>query len=160
AAKDAHQYALEKAEKAGVALRQEVNMLHMLTDAYNKALQARLDAETQTKRLLVHIRNNMFYYMQAIWSMEPPDQRLLRLCEVQVPVLEVESRSYRVKVLPDDDLFAPFREPGTEKHKAFLHGKLKHNANGQFETRPLADVAQIDTLLGFKGNYMIFPMKE
>jgi hypothetical protein len=63
-------------------------------------------------------------------------------------------------VLPDDDLFAPFREPGTEKHKAFLHGKLKHNANGQFDTRSLADIAQIDTLLGFKGNYMIFPMKE
>src|SRR5262249_25832157 len=125
AAKDAHQYALEKAEKAASALRQEVNTLHTLTEAYNKTLQNRLDNETQVKRLLVHIRNNIFYYMQAIWSMEPPDQRFLRLHKVRVPILELQSRSYRVKVEKDDDIFAPFREPGTEKHKAFLHGTLK-----------------------------------
>ena len=117
AAKDAHQYAMEKAERASVALKQEVNALHQLTDQYNKMLQARLDNETQVKRLLVHIRNNIFYYMQAIWSLEPPDQRYLRLHKVQVPVLELESRSYRVKVEPDKDIFAPFRAPGTEKHR-------------------------------------------
>ena len=108
----------------------------------------------------MHIRNNIFYYMQAIWSMEPPDQRFLRLHKVRVPVLELESRSYRVRVATDDDIFAPFREPGTEKHRAFLHGTLKHNAAGGFDTKPLVEVAQLDILLGFKGNYMIFPMKE
>jgi hypothetical protein len=159
AAKDAHQYALEKAEKAAAALRQEVNTLHTLTDNYNKTLTDRLDNETKVKRLLVHICSNIFYYMQAIWSMEPPDQRYLRLYKVQVPILELESRSYRVKVQPDDDIFAAFREPGTEKHKAFLHGTLKHNAGGTFETKSLVEVADLDTLLGFKGNYMIFPMK-
>ncbi len=113
------------------------------------------------KRLLVHIRNNIFHYMQAIWTMEPPDQRFLRLYKVRVPVLELESRSYRVTVEPEtDDIFAPFREPGTEKHKAFLHGTLKHNAGGGFDTKSLVEVADLDTVLGFKGNYMIFPMKE
>jgi hypothetical protein len=161
AAKDAQQYAMEKAERAAAALRQEVNTLHTLTDAYNKAVQARLDNETKVKRLLVHIRNNIFYYMQAIWSMEPPDQRYLRLHKVQVPILELESRTYRVKVQKDDDdIFARFREPGTEKHRAFLHGTLKHNPNGSFDTRSLVEVADLDSLLGFEGNYMIFPMKE
>lgn len=163
AAKDAHQYALEKAEKAAAALKQEVNTLHTLTDQYNKAMQERLDNETKVRRLLVHIRNNIFYYMQAIWSMEPPDQRYLRLHKVQVPILELESRTYRVKVAKEngeDDIFARFREPGTEKHRAFLHGTLKHNPNGTFGTKPLVEVADLDTLLGFKGNYMIFPMKE
>jgi hypothetical protein len=163
AAKDAHQYALEKAEKAGAALRQEVNTLHSLTDAYNKCVQARLDNETKVKRLLVHIRNNIFYYMQAIWSLEPPDQRFLRLYKVQVPVLELESRTYRVKVAKEpteSDIFARFREDGTEKHRAFLTGTLKHNANGAFDTVPLAEIADINTLLGCEGNYMIFPMKR
>ena len=70
AASDEHKYAVEKAEKMAVALRQEVNTLHSLTDAYNKTLQARLDNETKVKRLLVHFRNNIFYYMQAFgaWS--------------------------------------------------------------------------------------------
>ena len=159
AAKDAQQYALEKAEKAAAALRQEVNMLHTLTENYNRTLENRLDNETKVKRLLVHICKNIFYYMQAIWSMEPPDQRYLRLYKVQVPILELESRSYRVKVQVEDDIFATFREPGTEKHKAFLHGTLKHSADGTFQTKPLVEVADLDTLLGFKGNYMIFPMK-
>jgi hypothetical protein len=161
AAKDAHQYAVEKAEKAAAALKQEINTLHQLTEQYNKTLQARLDNETKVKRLLVHIRNNIFYYMQAIWSMEPPDQRYLRLHKVQVPILELESRTYRVRVEPeDDDIFARFREENTEKHRAFLHGTLKHNPSGTFDTNPLVEVADLDTPLGFKGNYMIFPMKQ
>jgi hypothetical protein len=163
AAKDAHQYALEKAEKAAAALKQEISTLHTLTEQYNKAVQARLDNETRVRRLLVHIRNNIFYYMQAIWSMEPPDQRYLRLYKVQVPVLELENRSYRVKVQKEsdvDDIFARFRKPDTEKHRAFLHGTLKHNADGAFDTKPLVEVADLDNLLGFKGNYMIFAMRE
>jgi hypothetical protein len=98
--------------------------------------------------------------MQAIWSLEPPDQRYLRLHKVQVPILEAESRSYRVDVRASEDIFASFREPGTEKHKAFLHGTLKHEADGAFPTRSLVEVADLDTLLGFKGNYMVFPMRE
>lgn len=160
AAKDAHDYAEQKAEKAAAALREEVSNLHALTDAYNKAVQLRLDNETKVERLLVHIRNNIFYYMQAIWSLEPPDQRFLRLYNVQVPVLELDSRSYKVMVATEQDIFSSFREAGTEKHKGFLHGKLKHNPDGSFPTKTLVEVADLDTLLGFKGNYMIFPLRE
>jgi hypothetical protein len=163
AAKDAHQYAMEKAERAGAALKEEISTLHLLTEQYNKTLQARLDNETKVKRLLVHIRDNIFYYMQAIWTLEPPDQRYLRLHKVEVPVLELESRSYRVKVAPElDDIFARFREPGTRKHRAFLHGRLKHNAapNPPFRSKPLVEVADLGTFIGFIGNYMLFPMKE
>lgn len=31
---------------------------------------------------------------------------------------------------------------------------------GYFNTKPLVEVADLDTLLGFKGNYMIFPLME
>ena len=168
AAKDAHQYAAEKTEKAAVALRQEVNNLHALTTDYIQSLQTHLDNETRCGRLLCHIRNNIFYYMQAIWSMEPPDQRFLRLHKVQIPQLELNTtvnpengaaipdRHYAVAVEISEDIFEDFREPGTEKHKAFMSGSLKPVT--QF--KPLVEVADLDNLLGFKGNYMIFPMKE
>jgi hypothetical protein len=169
AAKDAHQYAVEKAEKAAAAMREEVNNLHALTTEYNKTLRMHLDNETRVKRLLVHIRNNIFYYMQAIWSMEPPDQRFLRLHKVQVPQLvlasvadpnnpnaTVSDRSYAVEVQPSPDIFADFREPGTTKHRAFMTGKLEKVT----EYKSLVEVADLDNLLGFKGNYMIFPLKE
>lgn len=168
AAKDAHQYAVEKAEKAAAALRQEMSGLHSYTAEYNQTLRMHLDNETKVKRLLVHIRNNIFYYMQAIWSMEPPDQRFLRLHKVQVPVLElatiqdpttgnqVPDRHYRVEVSPTDDIFAIFRTPGTTKHKAFMAGNLQPITR----SKPLVEVADLDSPLGYKGNYMIFPLKE
>ena len=169
AAKDAHQYAVEKTEKAAVALRQEVGNLHTLTQEYNTTLHDHLDNETRVKRLLVHIRNNIFYYLQAIWSMEPPDQRFLRLHTVQVPQLDlaqvpdpndsaalVPDRTYRVELAPRDDIFEDFRTPGTTKHRAFLTGHL----DPVTKFRPLVEVADLDSLLGFKGNYMIFPLKE
>lgn len=169
AAKDAHQYAVEKAEKAAAAMRQEVNNLHALTTEYNKTLRTHLDNETRVKRLLVHLRNNIFHYMQAIWSMEPPDQRFLRLHKVQVPQLKlatvsdpvnpgatIPDRRYTVQVTPSEDIFAGFREPGTTKHHAFMTGTLEKVT----EYKPLVEVADLDNLLGFKGNYMIFPLKE
>lgn len=169
AAKDAHQYAVEKQEKSAAALRQEMGSLHALTAEYNKTLRDHLDNETCVKRLLVHLRNNIFYYMQAIWSMEQPDQRFLRLHKAQVPHLELDTipdpdnpdatlpnRSYRVQVTASDDIFENFREPGTTKHKALMSGRLKPVT----EFKSLVEVADLDNLIGFKGNYMIFPLKE
>ena len=160
AAKDAHQYALEKAEKAAAALKQEVNNLHQLTEQYNRALQARLDNETQVKRLLVHLRNNILYYMQAIWTLEPPDQRFLRLQNVAVPVLKLASRSYRITVAPDDDIFAAFRADGTKRYRAQMHGTFEHPPGGGFETRPLVQVADLGKVVHCFGNYLAFAMNE
>jgi hypothetical protein len=169
AARDAHQYAVEKAEKAASALQQEVANLHTLTKEYNDTLRNHLDNETRCERLLVHLRNNIFYYMQAIWSMEPPDQRFLRLHRVEVPVLKlaeipdpdhpgstIADRSYRVAVAASDVIFQSFREPGTTKHVAFMKGRLQPIT----EFKPLVEVADLDNLVGFKGNYLIFPLKE
>jgi hypothetical protein len=171
AAKDAHQHAVEKADKAAAAMQREVNQLHVLTGAYNDTLREHLDNETRVKRLLVHLRSNILYYMQAIWGMEPPDQRFLRLHKAQVPQLEfdqiadpnqpgtfVPDRRYRVQVNPIPDVFSAFREPGTSKHRAFLTGRIKPVTS--FVPNALVDVADLDNLLGFKGNYMIFPLKE
>jgi hypothetical protein len=163
AAKDAHEYAVEKAEKMASALSQEMDTLHKITAEYNKTLRQHLDYEVQIKRLLVHLRDNIIYYMQAIWSMEPPDQRFLRLQKVQVPHLELDidsegepRRTYEVDVIPSEDVFEMFRSEGTQKHKALMTGVLKK----PFTFKALIQVADLDKPLGFKGNYMIFPLKQ
>lgn len=168
AARDAHRYAVERMEKAEAALRAEMNTLHRMTGEYNDALRDHLDAETRVRRLLVHLRNNIFHYMQAIWSMEPPDQRFLRLHRAKVPVLElaevtdpatgalVPDRSYLVETTPVEDIFAQFREPGTTRHRASMTGRMQPVT----QTRPLVEVADLDKPLGYKGNYAIFPLKE
>ena len=72
------------------------------------------------------------------------------------PGATIPDRNYRVEVAAIDDIFESFRETGTTKHKAFMTGTLKPIT----EFKPLVEVADLDNLLGFKGNYMIFPMKQ
>jgi hypothetical protein len=75
-------------------------------------------------------------------------------------VLELASRSYRVTVAPEDDIFAAFRAPGTERHRAFMHGTLKHLPSGGFDTVPLVQIADPSQVVYCLGNYLAFAMKE
>jgi hypothetical protein len=161
AAADAHRIAMEKAEKMASAVQQESNTLRQLTNDYVKAMREHLDCVAKVKNLIVHIKENIFYYMQAIWSMEPPDQRYMRLYKVQVPQFEA-TRTCLVEATPTEDIFESFRPAGTHKHKAWLQGKIKRKADGSLDVtyKPLVEVADLDTVLGYKGNYMIFPMKQ
>jgi hypothetical protein len=161
AATDEHKYAVEKAEKIALSVQREVNALHQITLEYNNAMREHLDGITQTRRLVTHIKNNILYYMQAIWSMEPPDQRFMRLYKVEVPQFEA-TRKLVVEDKPAKDIFESFREPGTRKYTGWLQGELKRDGAGNpiVTYKQLVEVADLDTILGFKGNYMIFPLKE
>jgi hypothetical protein len=156
AASDAHRSAVEQAEKIAMALRQEVNNLHTITEAYTKKMEDHLNVETMVSRLKTHVKNNILYYMQAIWSMEPPDQRYFRLYNVDVPVVEARQKRYTVQLTEEEDVFAPFRPAGIHKYSAWIQANLFKKS----PKKPLVEVADLDKLLGFKGNYMIFPLKE
>lgn len=161
AAADDHKYAVEQAERMALSVQREVNTLHQITSEYNAVMRDHLDRITQTRRLITHIKENILYYMQAIWSMEPPDQRFMRLYKVQVPYFDAE-RSCVIQGDPVSDVFAHFREDGKRKHVAWLNGKIKRKPDDSLDItyKQLVEVADLDTMLGFKGNYMIFPLKE
>lgn len=113
------------------------------------------------KRLLVHVKNNILYYMQAIWTMEPPDQRYFRLYNMKVPQFESAGKTYKIAVTPTNDVFSEFRPTGVSRHKAFVKTSLKgFNGTAAITYKPLVEVADLDSPMGFKGNYMIFPLKE
>lgn len=156
AAKEAHEYAVERAEKVSAALQREVNALHQLTAEYNRAMRDHLDKKTMASALKMHIKNNIFYYMQAIWSMEPPDQRYLRHVKTMAPYLEAESTQYTISLEPTEDIFAIFRPEGAQKHQAWIKTQIK----GEATEKPLVEIADLDRPLGYKGNYMIFPLKH
>jgi hypothetical protein len=91
--------------------------------------------------------------MQAIWSHEPPDQRFFRLHDVRVPRL-VGQQTYTVE--PDPDAM-PMPPDWTTPQKLTMHSTI-NAANLEFDM--LGEIADLDHLLGFKGNFMIFPMRE
>jgi hypothetical protein len=157
AARDAQGYAAEKAQKMALNLQREVNALQSITAEYTKAMREHLDKKTMIERLLLHFKSNIIYYMQAIWSMEPSDQRYMRLLNVKVPQFDIVEMDCEIQQEPKKDLFELFRNKETQEklHTAWLKPKIKQKGD-----KSLVEIADLDTILGFKGNYMVFPMKQ
>jgi len=154
AAREAQEQAVEEERKLLARLEREVTSLNELTERYTKTLSEHLNRRTQIARLQTHVKQNILYYMQAIWSLEPHDQRYFRLHKVQVPRLR-GSKHYTIADAATDRVIHP-ADPDLNTHEFSVSADI----DPEFETADLAEVADLNTLLGFKGNYMIFPLLE
>jgi len=151
-AKDALNRAQAKVDQLVSQLRRETTALQLAIDKYTKAATTHFSMLADIDRLRGHVKDNIIYYMQAIWTYEPADQRYFRLYNVDVPVFahntmahwaqatgiaEVNPAGTTISVqLPAGGIFLPPDDPTLKLHQ----------------------VADLETLIGFKGNYMIFPM--
>jgi hypothetical protein len=145
-------------------LEREVTALNALTETYTKALRDHNNHLTEIARLQVHVRDNIMYYMQAIWAHEPSDQRFFRLHNTPVPDLVHSTHGFHVHF--DQPLATAVAAPhealprfGGRDAKVFpVESITKFNTPLTF--KPLSQVANVDNLLGFKGNYAIFPLYQ
>lgn len=148
--------ALERAEAKQRALAErldrEAERLSNVTDRWASATRALLDQTVEVQRLRLHLKQNILYYMQAIWDHEPADQRLLRLHDLPVPVIEGEL-SYRV-VPPNSEPPLPPHWTSPVVIDAALHAKTTG------DTVRLGELADLDRPLGYRGNYAVFPLRE
>ncbi len=164
AMENAAQRSADEARDLLFRLEREVTALNALTESYSKALSAHLNQRTQIARLQVHLKQNLLYYMQAIWSHEPADQRFFRLHEVPVPTFRVNRRSFKVDFAsPQATALAPVHQslPRFGGRQAAVYPfEVKTEIDPEMEFMPLSQAADLDNLLGFKGNYMIFPLQE
>ena len=145
-------------------LQQEGAALNALMEAYTKALRDHNNHLAEIARLCVHVKDNITYYMQAIWSHEPPDQRYFRLHDTPVADLTPTTQAFRVDFEGElDTSAAPPHQAlprfGGRDAKLFpLESVAKFGSELTF--KPLSEAADLDRLLGFKGNYAIFPLLE
>jgi hypothetical protein len=153
AAKDAHERAAREEKEMRARLEREVTALAAATEAYTKALREHLDRKTQVARLRVHVKENILYYMQAIWNHEPPDQRFFRLHRTTVPRLTGQLR-YNINPA------ASATNASSHANATPVQIEARCALDLPLETTTLSEVADLDNLLGYKGNYMIFPLKE
>ena len=95
-------------EEVESELKREVAQLDRATDAYNTAFVQYAVEAIQVERLLLHLKDNIVYYVQALLDHEGRDQQFLRLREQQVPAVKGPSRtsSSRQSVLPGRRNFA------------------------------------------------------
>lgn len=156
--------AADRARDLIFRLEREVTALNSITETFSKALQSHHNHLTEIARLRLHVKENILYYMQAIWRHEPPDQRYFRLHNVPIPTFKQRKRNFRIDFAnPVTTVLSPPHETlprfGGRRLKAFPVETLCQFSD-QMEFAPLAEVADLDNFLGFKGNYMIFPLLE
>lgn len=129
-------------------LKQASDAFERATFKYTDAIEKQFSRTVAINQIRIHVKQNILYYMQAIWSHEPSDQRFFRLYNKRV-------------ANPSPSENCQVRATGTKAGKGF---KLKINMH---ECVPsisdtlvdLVEIADIDNPLGFKGNYILFPLK-
>ena len=144
--------------------REELSMaraaLEETTKAYAAALEAQTNRRVAIDQLRIHVKENILYYMQAIWDHEPPDQRFFRLYHIDVDLPEAPERTCTLRRATEEEEASgiPLIErdgnlyiiEGCEPPTLPLPGS---------NTKRLVEIADLDKPLGYKGNYMIFPLK-
>lgn len=131
---------------------------NVATKALTEALEERTQGRTLIDQLRIHVKDNILYYMQAVWSHEPPDQRYFRLHNVEVFFPSAGTSSCRVRAADPGEEGHPI--PGLPGRNYVIDScsAPTTDPDDPAHWRPLHEVAHLDKPVGFKGNYMIFPM--
>jgi hypothetical protein len=154
---------LDRAEREKARLLAQLDVavtaLQSAIDKLSAAVKEHYDRVAEVDRLRVHVKENILYYMQAIWRQEPPDQRFFRLYNIDVPI-----------VVPDP---TPVAYTGGASTGSGATSRLMDHLRGEnsasisvvmpdvtIERKKLVEVADLDNVLAYKGNYMVFPLKE
>ena len=150
-----------------------VTSLGRATEELAESLNRQVGRRMAVDQLRIHVKDNILYYMQAIWDHEVPDQRYHRLYDVEVDVpLPPDGRVGLRRV--DDKLRDVAGARGVAggldvwgyDRPRYKLGPLVESISDDdepdvaFETKWLVEVADLDNPLGYHGNYIIFPLRE
>jgi hypothetical protein len=158
AAKQAQEKAVRDERELRMRLDSETAALDGATQAYAKARAEHANRELEVAGLRAHFKENVLYYMQAIWSMTHRDQLFFSLHRTKTPRLRPLRRTYALSPAaePPPSVIA---RPGHTVLEALMTVELDPEITPQDDFAMLAEVADLGQLLGFKGNYAIFPLK-
>jgi hypothetical protein len=138
-------------------LESVVSAHQLAVDQYTQALQDHVNRQTEISRLRVHVKENILYYVQAIWDYEPPDQRFFRLYNIDVVDFQPVDSTWPAITLDPS-------KTGSDGGIGNTYGiSIDVAASAPVilaDSKKLHEVADLDNLLGYKGNYMIFPLKQ
>jgi len=154
---------LDRAEREKARLLAQLDVattaLQSAVDKLSAAVKEHYDSVAEIDRLRLHVKDNILYYMQAIWRQEPPDQRFFRLYNIDVPIVTPDTSTVTVhhgtgaggRGAPDplslleqsEDLSVSLSMPTVT-----------------VTSKKLVEVADLENVLAYKGNYMVFALRE
>ena len=152
AARDAYEREAKHEKEVLARLERETTALTSLTEVYTKSLSEHLNRKAQIARLRVHLKANIMYLhardlesRAAGSAIFPPSRR----------ASAETGRREDLQLEPDPDAV-----PGPPDWEKPVKIVMKVELDPELEFEPLHEVADLDNLLGFKGNYMIFALKQ
>jgi hypothetical protein len=173
AARERYEKAVRDEQDLRARLEREATALQVATDEYTKALAEHSNRRVEIDRLIKHIRAFILHYMQGIWSYEHPDQRFFRHHTLTAPRLTPLTRNYTlvhepnwpVGVMPEPDkkcYRVTFTTTVAFEPQLDANGNPVLDSDGKpVEARAtLAELVDLDRMIGFKGNYIIYPLKD
>jgi hypothetical protein len=140
-------------------LDSETAALSAATTAFTKARQQHSNKLLEIAGLRAHFKENVLFYMQAIWSFTFRDQLFFSLCNITVPKITATDKTYSLKAA-DPAPVSIVSKPGQVVLEVDATVQLASNLDPSTDFVTLAEIADLDNLLGFKGNYAIFPLRE
>lgn len=165
AAEQALEYLQEQLETKGRALSQAQEALAEATEKYSEIVKGYAARQAAITRLQVHVRNNIYHYMHQIWSYQHPDKRFFSLYDREVPFFppKVDDETpYTLRTATEEELDSEVpgaRITGTPYVLEFDPPRPPESYD-DIPKRKLGEIADIDRPLGFRGNYVIFPLRE
>lgn len=140
----------EALKEAESDLKREASLLERATDAFNAAFTKYALEAIQVERFLLHLKDNIVYYCQAILDHEGRDQEYMRLRNQPIPDV-TGSITYKVKKSARAARAPTFIPPLAVEATA----NLQLGAD-----RLLGDVADLAAPLGYVGNAQVFPVRR
>lgn len=155
------EYTEEQFQEAQERLSRTREALQIATDAYAKAMREKVRKEVQVKQLQLHIRQNILHYMHAKYDYMHPDELMLSLYHKEVPFLSSATRPCTLRRATSAEREAGI--PGVVRDGDFFivecAAPTPPDPAAPLPMRPLHEIAEFRPL-GFKGNYLILPLKE
>ena len=145
-------------------LQSERGALNEGTRAYTDALEERSNRRTAIDQLRMHIKENVLYYMQAIWDYEPPDQRYFRLYHREVYVPRAGTVTLTLRKADENEStgllgLKRFVDVDGDRYVVEVESSPIPVDDAEQNTARLIEIADLDSPVGYKGNYIAFPLK-
>ena len=159
AAQKALDFLEDQIETKGAAMTAASSALRDAVERFTESAVARRRATLAAARLQTHLRDNILPYMHAIWAATNPDHRYFELYDHEVPFHTPNPNGYTLGPSATADGIGPL--PGIEDGGADLKLTIDPpNVTNVPANRRLADIADIDRPLGFRGNLAVFELRQ
>lgn len=161
AAESRLKYVEQATEEMGARLRAIRRSAKEAAENYTNAIKKQVHADTLIQQFQMHLRQNIFHYMHSIWEAKHPDELFFSLVDIEVPFVETATTSCSIREATTDEI--ALEVPGIVRdgipYVIECGTPTAPDPSAPLPTKRLGSIAHVDQLLGFKGNYAIFPLK-